>query len=61
MAGEELGLFWCLVLVALFAFIVIRGFMRVMRDDNLFVVLAVTGLLTQFGLRPGSTWRPACT
>ena len=50
-AGEELGLFWCLVLIALFAFIVIRGFMRVMRDDNLFIVLAVTGLLTQFGLQ----------
>jgi cell division protein FtsW len=50
-AGEELGLFWCLVLICLFAFIVIRGFMRVMRDDNLFIVLAVTGLLTQFGLQ----------
>jgi cell division protein FtsW len=50
-AGEELGLFWCLVLVALFAFIVIRGFLRVMRDDNLFILLAVTGLLTQFGLQ----------
>lgn len=50
-AGEELGLLWCLGLVALFAFVVLRGFFRVLRDDNLFVMLAVGGLLMQFGLQ----------
>src|SRR3546814_573654 len=49
-AGEEFGLFWCLVLVALFAFIVLRGFFRLNDDGNLFVVLAGAGLLVQFGL-----------
>ncbi|MBI1205694.1 MAG: cell division protein FtsW [Azospirillum sp.] len=50
-AGEELGLLWCLVLIALFAFIVLRGFSRAFKDTNLFVVLAVGGLLAQFALQ----------
>lgn len=50
-AGEELGLIACLVIVALFAFIVLRGFTRLLQDVNLYVVLAGTGLLVQFGLQ----------
>ncbi len=50
-AGEELGLFVCLVIVALFAFIVLRGFSRLLQEGNLFVVIAATGLLVQFGLQ----------
>ena len=50
-AGEELGLITCLVIVALFAFIVLRGFSRLLQESNLFVVLAATGLLVQFGLQ----------
>lgn len=50
-AGEELGLLACLGIVALFSFVVLRGFSRAFKDSNLFVVLAVSGLLTQFGLQ----------
>jgi cell division protein FtsW len=50
-AGEELGLVACLAIVALFAFVVLRGFTRALKDTNLFVVLAVAGLLTEFGLQ----------
>jgi cell division protein FtsW len=50
-AGEELGLVLCLVIVALFAFIVLRGFARLLQENSLFVVLAATGLLVQFGLQ----------
>lgn len=50
-AGEELGLIVCLVIVALFAFVVLRGFTRLLQEVNLFVVLAGTGLLVQFGLQ----------
>ncbi|MBT4935083.1 MAG: cell division protein FtsW [Rhodospirillaceae bacterium] len=50
-AGEEFGLIACLVLLALFAFVVLRGFSRVLREDNLFCLLAVAGLLVQFGLQ----------
>lgn len=50
-AGEELGLIFCLFLVALFAFVVLRGFARVFNDTNYFVLLATAGLLIQFGLQ----------
>ncbi len=50
-AGEELGLLVCLGIVALFGFVVLRGFSRAFKDSSLFVVLAVSGLLTQFGLQ----------
>ncbi len=50
-AGEEFGLVVCLGVVVLFAFILLRGFARVLKDNDLFVVLAVGGLLTQFGLQ----------
>jgi cell division protein FtsW len=50
-AGEELGALACLIIVALFAFVVLRGFSRLLQEDNLFVLLAATGLLTQFGLQ----------
>jgi cell division protein FtsW len=50
-AGEEMGFVLCALLVMIFAFIVLRGFGRVMAERNLFVLYAVTGLLTQFGLQ----------
>lgn len=50
-AGEEMGLVACLIITGLFGFIVIRGFSRVLQDSNLFVVLAASGLLVQFGMQ----------
>ena len=50
-AGEELGLIACIAIVVLFAFVVLRGFARLLQEPNLFVLLAVSGLLIQFGLQ----------
>ncbi len=50
-AGEELGLFVALFIVTLFAFIVLRGLSRAMSEQNLFIMLAVSGLLVQFGMQ----------
>ena len=50
-AGEELGLVACIIIVLLFAFIVLRGFSRVFQENNLFVVISATGLFVQFGLQ----------
>lgn len=50
-AAEEFGMLAALAIVALFSFIVLRGLTRVIRDADLFVLLAVAGLLTQFGLQ----------
>ncbi|HVY98925.1 MAG TPA: putative peptidoglycan glycosyltransferase FtsW [Dongiaceae bacterium] len=50
-AGEEFGLIVCLIIVALFAFIVLRSLLRTMGETNLFILLSVTGLVTSFGLQ----------
>lgn len=50
-AGEELGLIACLLIVITFGFIVLRGFARVFNENNYFVILATAGLLVQFGLQ----------
>jgi len=50
-AGEEFGVLLCLLVVALFGFMVLRAMIKVMREDNLFVLLAVGGLSVQFGLQ----------
>ena len=50
-AGEEFGFVVCLFIIAVFAFIVLRGFTRLLQEGNLFVVLAATGLFVQFGLQ----------
>ncbi len=50
-AGEEFGLVVCLLLVACFAFIVLRALSRMVAEHNMFVLLATTGLATGFGLQ----------
>jgi cell division protein FtsW len=50
-AGEEFGLIACLIIVSLFCFVMMRGFGRLLQESNLFVLLAGTGLLVQFGLQ----------
>lgn len=49
--GEELGMITCLLIIFLFAFIVIRGLIRVMKVGDLFSILAVSGLLMQLGFQ----------
>ncbi len=41
----------CAVIVGVFAFIVLRGLLRLLHEPDLFIVLACTGLLTGFGLQ----------
>jgi cell division protein FtsW len=50
-AGEELGLVSCLIIIALFGFVVLRGLSRLLQEGDLYVVLAASGLLIQFGLQ----------
>jgi len=50
-AGEELGLIACIVIVLLFAVVVLRGFQRAFGSGNLFILLAVSGICVQFGLQ----------
>ena len=50
-AGEEFGLAAGLILLALFAFVVLRCLTRTLQMSNRFLVLAATGLIAQFGLQ----------
>ncbi len=50
-AGEEFGLIACLIIVAAYAVVVIRGLARVFDEGNLFVMFAATALLVGFGLQ----------
>ncbi len=50
-AGEEYGVLVCLVIIGLFGFIVLRGYLRLMRETDLFIIIAVAGLLAQFGIQ----------
>lgn len=50
-AGEEFGMVVCLLILGLFAFVVVRGLMRLLAETDLFIMLAGTGLLAQFGLQ----------
>jgi cell division protein FtsW len=50
-AGEEFGMLMCVVILAVFAFIVLRGLLRLLREQDMFIVLSCTGLVTGFGLQ----------
>jgi cell division protein FtsW len=50
-AGEEFGMIICLIIIAVFGFIVLRGLLRLLKEQDLFVVLSCTGLVTGFGLQ----------
>jgi len=50
-AAEEFGVILCLILVALFAFIVIRALIKAMRNSDPFIRFAAAGLAILFGLQ----------
>jgi len=50
-AGEEFGFVFALLIVAAFAFVVLRGFWRAFGCGNLFALLAVGGVCVQVGLQ----------
>lgn len=50
-AGEEFGIVLCLVLLALFAFIVIRSLARAYANEDMFCRFAASGLAILFGVQ----------
>ncbi|RVT97459.1 cell division protein FtsW [Rhodovarius crocodyli] len=59
--GEEYGFIFCLALIGVFGFVVLRGLTRLTKERDPFVALSAAGLLVQFGLQAfinmGSTLR----
>lgn len=49
--GEEFGVLACLVIVAIFAFIVLRGLMMAARKEDPFCRFAAAGLVMLFGIQ----------
>jgi cell division protein FtsW len=47
--GEEFGLLICGVVVLLYLAIIVRALVRLVDEDNLFIILAATGLVALFG------------
>ncbi|ODA69017.1 Lipid II flippase FtsW [Methyloligella halotolerans] len=50
-AAEEYGIVACMVLVAMFAFIVMRGFAKAANEPDGFIRLAIAGLVMLFGFQ----------
>lgn len=50
-AAEEFGIALCLILVALFAFVVLRALVHAQREEDPFTRLAIAGLALLFGLQ----------
>jgi cell division protein FtsW len=50
-AAEEFGIVLCLILVALFAFVVLRALRHAQHDEDPFARLAISGLALLFGLQ----------
>jgi Bacterial cell division membrane protein len=50
-AAEEFGILFCMVLVAIFAFIVLRGLSHAFKERNDFARFAVAGLVLQIGMQ----------
>lgn len=47
--GEEFGLIACIAIVILFLAIIVRVLVRLLDEDDSFLILAVAGLVAQFG------------
>lgn len=50
-AAEEFGIVFCMMLVGIFAFVVLRGLSHAFREQNDFNRFAVAGLVLQFGIQ----------
>ncbi len=50
-AAEEFGALVCLGIVTLYAVFVLRGFIRMIKEPDMFVMLAASGILVQFGIQ----------
>jgi cell division protein FtsW len=49
--GEEFGIIACLLIVGLFSFIVLRGLLSAMRNEDSFCRFAAAGLVVLFGIQ----------
>ncbi|HEY0900806.1 MAG TPA: putative peptidoglycan glycosyltransferase FtsW [Micavibrio sp.] len=50
-ATEEMGMWFAIVILCIYAFIILRGLQRLTENESLFAILATGGILTMLGLQ----------
>ena len=50
-AGEELGLIFCLIILIIILSIIIKTLLKVLKIDNPYKIIAISGLICSFGLQ----------
>ncbi len=50
-AGEELGLIFCLIIISIILSIIIRTLLKVLKFEDLYKIIAISGLICSFGLQ----------
>lgn len=50
-AAEEFGLIFCVLVIGLFLFVVLKSVQRLLHEKDSFVIIATAGLLTQFAMQ----------
>ena len=50
-AGEELGLIFCLIILIIILSIVVKTLIKVLKVDNPYKIIAISGLICSFGLQ----------
>src|SRR3546814_10029152 len=50
-AAEEFGFVFCIIILGLFAFLVLRTISRMLNENNFFIVIAVSGLVIELGVQ----------
>ena len=50
-AGEELGLIFCIIILMIILSIVIKTLLKVLKVDNPYKIIAISGLICSFGLQ----------
>lgn len=50
-AAEEYGIVLCLIIIGVFGFFIIRSLLKIIQESNIFVILAVAGLVFEVGLQ----------
>ena len=49
--AEEYGVAFCLMLIGIYGFILVRGYLQSLGTSDMFTMLAISGLVTQFGIQ----------
>jgi cell division protein FtsW len=50
-AGEEFGAIICLIIISIFAFVVLRILLKLIKENDKFTQIAAIGIISQFGLQ----------